>query len=112
LKNTVKNKKKLENHRRDLMLEQLIHEGEEIKRYVKKITSGQYIKGEEYIKWITKCIIFLERNYTNSAVTKRFIHESENSTDNNAKSYNVMLAIMKGLNESELDMDYDDEILA
>jgi hypothetical protein len=50
-------------------------------------------------KWITKCIIFLEKNYHKQTNTQRFIDASSHAVGNDVKHFDTMMGIIKGLSE-------------
>ena len=78
-----------------LILERLIKEGDSLKRYI-RLSEGhtEYMIGAEYNTWVSKCTLFLETNYSNSSLTKKFIYASSNNTIEN---YEAMLKILKAI---------------
>lgn len=81
------------------MLKELIKEGEDLKKFIQSGMVGEFITGEEYAKWIYKCIGYLEKKHTSTTATKRFIEESKHAVGNDVKHYQIMLGIMKALDE-------------
>lgn len=78
-----------------LVLERLIKEGDCLKKYI-RLSEGytEYMIGVEYNTWVSKCTLFLETNYSNNSLTKRFIYASYNNTSEN---YEAMLKILKAI---------------
>ena len=82
------------------MLVELINEGEVMKvNNYHSSEYGNYVHGEDYEKWITKCIIFLEENYQKRTITQRFIDASKHAVGNDVKHYDTMMGIIKGISE-------------
>lgn len=63
--------------------------------------SGEYFCGEDYEKWINKCIIVLKKHYINEEVTKNFINASESAVGNGKKYYDTMIGVLKAISEIE-----------
>lgn len=86
-------------------LEELISEGEEVKHANIQESSmgGHFISGEDYERWITKCIIHLENNLGNFSQTiiDKFIKASEKAVGNDVGYYDTMIGILKALKETE-----------
>lgn len=84
------------------MLEKLIREGEEVRKTcTKQGMAGEFVDGEDYEKWITKGILFMERTYPNETITKRFVEASKNASGQSVSRLDTMLGILKALNEYE-----------
>lgn len=85
------------------MLKKLIDEGEQIKQNnLKPSTIGSdYISGEEYEKWIAKCIIHLENNLGiySSELVERFKKASEKAVGNSVSHFHTMMGILKAFEE-------------
>lgn len=83
-------------------LKNLINEGQEIRKQAKASSmGGEYISGEDYETWIAKCILFLEKNYPNQTLTKKFIAASERAVGNGTEFYDTMIGVLKALKEHE-----------
>lgn len=88
------------------VLERLIKEGEQVRSQVRESDWGpSYLSGEAYEKWIAKSIIFLEKNYPQSHVTKRFVAAAEDASGNSPSYCDTMLGILKAL----MEMDEEDQ---
>ena len=91
------------------MLDRLIEEGEQVRQTCiqrEKVNSHMtfsYITGENYVKWISKCILFLEETYPGRTLTMRFIQASTNAVGaHGGEGYlNTMTGILKGIKEFE-----------
>lgn len=82
------------------MLVELIKEGELMKiNNYHSSEFGNYVQGEDYEKWIAKCIIFLEDNYWQRTITQRFINASKDAVGNDVMHYDTMMGIIKGISE-------------
>ena len=84
-----------------LILERLIKEGEGLKRYIwllegytEDMIEAEDMIGVEYRRWVSKCTLILETNYSINPLTKKFIYASSN---NSAENYETMLKIMKAI---------------
>ena len=81
-------------------LEDLIIEGEAVKiSCFKNTSSGGYLHGEDYEKWIAKATLYMERNYKDSSLFSRFISASEQAIGNGLKYYDTMIGILKAIAE-------------
>lgn len=83
---------------------ELIANGEQAKSICLKNDGNtvQCISGEEYVKWISDCVIFLEKhNNFNKTMVDRFIKASERANGNFTNNYDIMMGILKSLSEAE-----------
>jgi len=83
------------------ILERLINEGDCLKRciklsegYTEDMIEAEYRIGPEYRMWVSKCTLFLETNYSDNLLTKKFIYASMSNTIEN---YDAMLKILKAI---------------
>ncbi|CAH2213247.1 hypothetical protein [Tepidibacter aestuarii] len=82
----------------------LVIEGEDIKNEKVEISEdGPIGYGRHYKKWIMKSIIFMEKKYPASVLTKRLIEISENALKNDIKYLEDILLILKAVKETEQD---------
>ena len=83
------------------MLDKLIEEGELVKKtcIIKPNSGNLFIKGENYEKWMIKCIMFLEKNYLQETFTEIFKEASRNSSDQKLNHFDRMLGILKAIKE-------------
>lgn len=86
------------------MLDKLIEEGEKVRQSCCKNgeTVGNYLDGEDYEKWIAKCIMFMEKNHKGETLTKRFISASEQAVGNGPEFYDTMMGILKAIKDFEV----------
>ncbi len=80
------------------MLNELIREGDDLKAQIQEGMGCQFLNGEDYEKWIAKCIIFLKSKHPKDTLTKRFLKASE---DTKIEAYHTMIGILKALKETE-----------
>lgn len=84
------------------MLEKLIAEGEQVRQTCATQGSrGPYFTGENYVKWMSKCTLFLENKYPDRTLTKKFIETTKNAIGNGAEYLDEMMGILKALKEFE-----------
>ncbi|NRS15833.1 hypothetical protein HP398_05215 [Brevibacillus sp. HB1.4B] len=84
------------------MLEKLIQEGEHVRQTCAHDGMvGQFMNGEDYEKWIAKCILFMERTYPKETLTQRFLDASKNAVGHSVSHYDTMIGILKALHEYE-----------
>jgi hypothetical protein len=83
------------------MLDKLIQEGEQLKSQFHQGMGLELLSGEDYEKWISKCILFLEKNYSKTSLLTRFLEASKNAAGNDTSHYYAMLGIIKGIKEME-----------
>lgn len=77
----------------------LIQEGEGLTKYI--VNDGimpEYLSGIEYETWVSKCVLFLEKNFNNSFLTERFKGLVGKKYVTN---FNEMLGTLKGIKEIE-----------
>lgn len=79
------------------MLEQLIIEGQQLQ----KPGDNEQFARSKFLIWLNASIQFLEVYYTNSILTKKFIREYQEGTQQNIYYYNSMLSILEGLKKME-----------
>lgn len=79
------------------MLDQLIHEGENLS----KENTSEDIYCDEFEIWLNKCISYIEMYHCHSAITKKFLAEYENGTEKSANYFKRMLNIIKAFKEVE-----------
>ena len=60
-----------------------------------------YIDGEDYEKWIAKCVIYMEKNHTDSALYGQFLETSKNAVGKDKTYYEKMMGILKAIQEME-----------
>lgn len=89
-----------------LILERLIKEGEGLKKYIwlsegytEDMIGAEDRIGSEYRRWVSKCTLILETNYSSNSLTKKFIYASSNNTIEN---YESMLKILKAIEVLEV----------
>lgn len=81
-------------------IKDLISEGEQVKqRNIRQGMGIDYIDGEEYERWISKCVIFLQRSNYNSEMKDRFIEVSKNAAGQPVAKYDTMMGILKAFAE-------------
>ena len=87
------------------MLDRLIAEGDEVnKKCIRRYEMlCAVIGGEIYAKWISKCILFLEKNYPKQTLTKSFIEASTHMVRayGGVDRFDTMIGILKGIKEFE-----------
>lgn len=76
----------------------LILEGEIFKD---QILNNKLINWDDYEKWIAKSILFLEKDYKDTSLTKRFLKASEDENGKIIENYYKMLGVLKALEELE-----------
>ena len=81
----------------------LISEGESVIQISKNdgLYDRPFFTGEEYEKWINKCIYFMEKYFKGSKWYERFIRASESAVGNGEEYYNTMIGVLKAIMESE-----------
>lgn len=84
-------------------VETLILEGEGVINTVGKngLYGETYYDGEEYEKWISKCIIIMDKYFKESKLYKKFITASERAVGNGKEHYDTMIGVLKAINEGE-----------
>ena len=80
------------------MLDKLIEEGERVKKTCSK---DNCIGGEDYEKWIAKCILYMEKEHKGESLTKRFLEAAERAVNNYESFYDTMMGILKACKEFE-----------
>lgn len=85
----------------NMNLDDLILEGEQFRNQVVEGDFGDYIRGEDYEKWIAKSVIFMEKKYNDLTMTKRFIAASESAVGSSPSYLDTMLGILKAFQETE-----------
>lgn len=82
-------------------IKDLISEGEQVKQrnFTKGTYGTDYISGEEYERWIAKCVILLQRSKFNTEMTNRFVEVSKNAVGNGPERYDAMMGILKAFDE-------------
>lgn len=79
------------------MLFKLINEGKQIEKNFIDAT----VTGDSYEIWLNACINYLEIYHRDSALTKKFIKEYEEGTQQNNYYFKTMLHILEGLKKIE-----------
>lgn len=84
-------------------VEGLILEGERIIDTVGKkgLYDIAYYDGEEYEKWISKCIIIMDKYFKESNLYKKFITASEKAVGEGKEYYDTMIGVLKAIYEGE-----------
>jgi len=82
---------------------ELILEGEKVilKSEKKGLYDMPYFDGEEYEKWISKCIYIMEQYFQDSKWCDKFMQASENAVGDGKKYYDTMIGVLKAISESE-----------
>lgn len=80
-----------------MTLEELVKEGEDLEQYVQDGLFGKNLSGKQYSEWIPRCLRFMETNYPESILTKRFCKESEDAVGKSAIIYYNLLGYIKAL---------------
>ncbi len=87
-------------------LKLLVNEGEQVKNTCTKQSPsgrGELIVGEDYEKWIAKCIILLEsESKLSKTLVTKFIKTSEDAVGNGYKYYDTMIGILKAFNDMDI----------
>ncbi|MCI1750801.1 MAG: hypothetical protein LKI17_05665 [Megasphaera cerevisiae] len=85
------------------ILDDLITEGNEIskEKFRKNVGYGDYFVGEDYEKWMDKCILYLEKKYKGSALYEKFIETSRDAGGNDQSYYDKMIGILLALKDWE-----------
>lgn len=60
-----------------------------------------YLTGENFEKWSSKVILFLEDNYSNKAITKKALDVYMNLNTDSISNYEFLLGTIKGVHEYE-----------
>ena len=86
-----------------LILERLIKEGDCLKKYI-RLSEGyaEIMIGADYNTWVSKCTLFLETNYSDNSLTKKFIYASSNNTIENYEAMLKILQAIEGLEASKI----------
>lgn len=85
-----------------MTLDDLIKEGEIIKTTAKQGQFGPYLTGEEYATWINKCILYMEKNHSDSELRTKFIDASKNALGNGVHPhFENMMGVLKALRAFE-----------
>lgn len=84
-----------------LVYQKCYHHIEDVGGVVMIGISDHYIDGEDYEKWIAKCVIYMEKNHTNSALYNQFLATSENAVGRDKTHYEKMMGILKAIQEME-----------
>lgn len=84
------------------MLDKLITEGEalEAETTLNELKKKD-LSGENYHKWATKCVLFLEEAYPQSSITRKVIELNKNLVSNCYDNYEFLLGSIKGIKEIE-----------
>lgn len=81
---------------------ELILDGERIIKTVgNRGLYGNYYTGEEYEKWISKCIIIMDKYFKESNLYAKFIEASKSAVGNGKEYYDTMIGVLKAINEVE-----------
>ncbi|MCM3560604.1 hypothetical protein M4D57_18725 [Brevibacillus borstelensis] len=88
-----------------VMLEKLILEGEKFENQAVEINYGadKMISGLEFETWVSKAILYLERNYANSSLTKKAIEINKELRKDSYQKYHFLLGVLKAAKEIEDD---------
>lgn len=84
-------------------ISELILEGENVIQISqqKGLYDGPYFDGEQYVKWINKCVYIMEQNFKGSKWYENFISASNNAVGNGKEYYDVMIGVLKAISESD-----------
>lgn len=90
------------------MLDRLITEGEQVRQTcTHRDGMWSYITGENYVKWISKSILFLEKTYPRRTLTLNFIRTSTFAVGayGGEDYFGTMMGILKGIKEFESEIE-------
>ena len=84
-------------------IRELILEGENVIQVSqqKGLYDIPYFAGEQYVKWINKCVYIMEQNFKGSKWYENFISASNNAVGSGKESYDVMIGVLKAISESD-----------
>lgn len=91
-------------------LEQLIKEGSNVRItcYHTSQYTGEYLTGEAYEIWISKCIIYLEKNYAGSTLTNTFKIASKDAIGSGLSIHDKLIGVLKAIQEMGQDVEIQD----
>lgn len=81
------------------MLDKLIAEGEALKSEAEDGMMGKILSGENFEKWATKCLMYLEQNHLNTSMTERAKTVYKNINNNSYENYEFLLGSLKGIKD-------------
>ena len=82
------------------MLEKLISEGEALKGQMRESMGLRIITGVPFETWLSKSILFMERDYADSSLTQKAVTASNSKTQNNSgQVYNFVLGTLIAFKE-------------
>ncbi|MCK8824686.1 toll/interleukin-1 receptor domain-containing protein [Fuchsiella alkaliacetigena] len=85
-------------------LKDLIIEGREVKERNYHASRDEwfsdYISGEEYERWISKCIAILNDNFPSHPLTSKFMEASEEAVGGGESYFNTMIGVLQALKET------------
>ncbi|TVZ81278.1 hypothetical protein FB379_11777 [Aeribacillus composti] len=93
------------------MLDKLIEEGLNLKSQI-EVTEVYGVKsynlsGEDFEKWASKVILYLEDHYPGKAITNKAIEVYNQLRNSSVENYEFLLGTIKGLQEYEREQDDD-----
>jgi hypothetical protein len=84
------------------MLDKLIDEGAKVRQSCIHGSGYEaYMTGEDYEKWISKGILYMEKEHPKETLTVKFIKASETAVGNGPEYFDKMMGILKALKEYE-----------
>ncbi|PIC66757.1 hypothetical protein CSV71_08055 [Sporosarcina sp. P21c] len=84
------------------MLDKLIAQGEDLKSQLKAPMGPKMISGVEFEEWVSKCVLYLERNHPESSLTEKALIASKGKNLNNSGVvYEFLLGTLKAFKEFE-----------
>jgi hypothetical protein len=84
------------------MIDKLIREGESLRSEFKSSSmGGHYLTGENFEKWASKVVLYLETYYPNKAVTTKAIETHKRLGSDSISNYEYLIGTIKAVKEFE-----------
>ena len=81
-------------------LKDLIEEGKKVRQTnFFKTSIASYIKGPEYDRWISKCIIFLNNHFSEHPLKEDFMTAGKRAPGNGESFFNTMIGVLEAIYE-------------
>ncbi len=86
------------------MLKKLIQEGISLEKEVNEDMGLKYFESVKFETWMSKCILYLERNKSDSSLTSKVVDKNKKLTKmNNFEFYHFLLGTLQAMKELEDD---------
>jgi hypothetical protein len=86
------------------MLDKLINQGDSLRGEIKVSSMGRdYLSGENFEKWASKVVLYLETYYPSKAITEKAIETHKKLGSNSLENFEFLLGTIKAVKEFEED---------